>query len=168
MTPIVEGAPRIRVIAICVFRNAGRILVFEDFDSVKQSHYYRPLGGGVEFGETGKEAVIREIREELSAEITNVRSLGIMENLFTLEGKPGHQIVFVFDAEFADKTLYEKPFLEGYEHSADEPDFAAKWIRLVGAAQDGIRLVPEGLLKLLTATVQGGEIFDSASIDKTS
>ena len=43
-------APFIRVIAICLFRHDDRILVFEGFDEVKGTHFYRPLGGGVDVG----------------------------------------------------------------------------------------------------------------------
>jgi len=49
----------IRVIAICIFRRGNRILV-EAFDSVKGSPYYRPLGGGIEPGETSETTLIRE------------------------------------------------------------------------------------------------------------
>ena len=58
---------RIRPIALCLFRHAGRILVGNAYDAVKQEHYCRPLGGGIEFGERGAEAIVREIREELGA-----------------------------------------------------------------------------------------------------
>jgi len=91
---------RIRPIAICLFRNRGRILVSEGFDTVKQSYYYRPLGGGIEYGESSKAAVLREIQEELDAQIENIQSVGVIENIFTYEGEQGHEIVFVFDAEF--------------------------------------------------------------------
>ena len=57
--------PFIRVIAICIFRRNNRILVFEGFDAVKSSPYYRPLGGGIELGETSEAALIREIGEEI-------------------------------------------------------------------------------------------------------
>lgn len=33
----------IRVVAICVFHRNGRILIFDGFDAVKGTHYYRPL-----------------------------------------------------------------------------------------------------------------------------
>jgi NADH pyrophosphatase NudC (nudix superfamily) len=60
---------QIRPLAICVFRREDRILVAEGFDPVKQEHFYRPLGGGIEFGENSVETISREIREEINAEI---------------------------------------------------------------------------------------------------
>ncbi len=44
---------RVRPLAICVFRHHDRILVMEGYDPVKKEHFYRPLGGGIEFGEPG-------------------------------------------------------------------------------------------------------------------
>lgn len=69
-------------IAICVFRNNNRILVFEGHDSIKNETYYRPLGGGIEFGESGEEAIRREIMEELHSEIEELKHLGFLENIF--------------------------------------------------------------------------------------
>ena len=139
---------RIRPIAICLFRHQGRILVFEEFDSVKQDHYCRPLGGGIEFGERGSEAIVREIREELGAEIEDVTWLGTLENIFTLEGQPHHQIVLVYDAQFTDQSLYEHERLAAHEHSIGQ-DFAAIWRSVDELASESKRLVPEGLLELL-------------------
>jgi hypothetical protein len=47
----------IRVIAICLLRRGEYLLVFEGFDSVKKTRYYRPLGGGVRPGEASSDAV---------------------------------------------------------------------------------------------------------------
>jgi hypothetical protein len=44
---------QIRPIALCVFHNNNRILVFEGYDKAKDEIFYRPLGGGIEFGEKG-------------------------------------------------------------------------------------------------------------------
>jgi len=55
----------IRPIAICVIRRRDEILVFESRDTVKNETFYRPLGGGINFGEHSKDAVRREIFEEI-------------------------------------------------------------------------------------------------------
>lgn len=140
---------RIRPLALCLFRHEGRILVGHAYDAVKQDHYCRPLGGGIEFGERGAQAVVREIREELGAEIEDVRWLGTLENLFTCEGEAGHEIVLVFDAVFADRSLYEQPILHGHEQDAAVEAFTAEWKSLAELAAGPVRLVPEGLLSFL-------------------
>ena len=138
----------IRPIAICLFYNNNRILVFEGYDSVKDSTFCRPLGGGIEPGEFSRDAVAREIREELGVEIENLRLLTVIENIFTFEGDPWHEIVFIFDASFVDTSLYEQSVVRGYEHEIDKA-FDAKWKSLGELADKRVRLVPEGLLDLI-------------------
>ncbi|MCA9941424.1 MAG: NUDIX domain-containing protein, partial [Anaerolineales bacterium] len=58
----------IRPLVICLFRHKNHILVMEGYDPVKQQTFYRPLGGGIEFGEHSAIALRRELREELGAE----------------------------------------------------------------------------------------------------
>ncbi|MFC7487717.1 NUDIX hydrolase [Knoellia sp. CPCC 206453] len=58
--------------------------------------YHRLVGGGVEFGETSLEAVVREVREELGATLIDPSLLGVLENHFELDGDPGHEVVFVY------------------------------------------------------------------------
>ena len=138
---------RIRPIAICLFRNGDRILVSDGVDPETGGAYCRPLGGSIEFGERAQEAVIREIREELGVEIRDVRLLGVLENLFTLDGQQGHEVVFVFDASFVDESLYQReklPFTEAGWSSGD-----ARWFDLAKVAQDPARLAPEALIEFL-------------------
>jgi len=142
------GAGKIRPIVLCLFRQRDRILVSRDYDSVKMDYYYRPLGGGTEFGETSRDAVIREIREELGAEIENVVWLGTIENIFTLEGDPGHEIVLIYDATFVDRSLYERDALIGHELEIGS-SFVAEWMSLDDLQRGPARLVPEGLAALI-------------------
>ena len=69
--------------------------------------YYRPLGGTIEFGERGEEAVRREFREEIAADLADVRYLGMLENIFTYDGRRGHEIVLVYDGLLTDASLYK-------------------------------------------------------------
>jgi 8-oxo-dGTP pyrophosphatase MutT (NUDIX family) len=143
---------RIRPISVCLFRYENQILVSEGFDTVKQNYYYRPLGGGIEYGESSGEAVVREIREELGVEIENVQLMGVLENIFIYEGQQGHEIVFVYDAEFTDKSLYKLNEIDGYEQEANVK-FKAKWYSLNENGKNGGRLVPEALEKMLTSSL---------------
>ena len=140
---------RIRPVALCLFRQRGRLLVSTAYDRVKRDFYCRPLGGGIEFGERGADAIVREIREELGAEIEEVRWLGTLERLFTVEGEPGHEIVLVYDAVFADRALYDRAVLHGHEAGAATEAFTAEWKSLEELAAGPARLVPEGLADLM-------------------
>jgi ADP-ribose pyrophosphatase YjhB (NUDIX family) len=139
----------IRPISLCLFRNGNRILVSTHCDAVKQDSFCRPLGGGIEFGESSREAMIREVREEIGLDIENLQLLSVLENVFSLEGQPRHEIVFIYDAEFKDKSLYEMQGIDCYEDSIDAK-FQAKWLSLEEIKADNIRLVPEELEDLLT------------------
>jgi 8-oxo-dGTP pyrophosphatase MutT (NUDIX family) len=137
---------RVRAIAICVFRNADRILVAEGFDELKNQKFYRPLGGTIEFGEYSDETVRRELMEEIQAEVSDLRYLGALENIFTFNGEKGHEIVFIYDGKLTDKTLYEKVLLQG-----DEPGTALKaiWVDLCDIGPGSPPLYPTGLAELL-------------------
>jgi 8-oxo-dGTP pyrophosphatase MutT (NUDIX family) len=137
---------RIRPIAICIFSNNGRILVAEGYDAVKQQTFYRPLGGSIEFGERGEETIRRELKEELGAEVVNLKYLGMAENIFVYQGKSGHEIVLMYDGEFVDKGLYERAMLEGNEFG--QP-FKAVWKGLDEFGPEKAPLYPDELLELL-------------------
>jgi len=137
---------RIRPLAICIFRHGNKILVFEGHDRVKHQDFYRPLGGGIEFGESSAAAVQREIREELDEEITDLCYLGTLENIFVFNGTHYHEIVQVYDGRLTNSRLYEKAELRGIE--ANGQPFRALWKRL-DEFNANSPLYPEGLLGLL-------------------
>ena len=137
---------KIRPIAICVCRDGERILVAEGHDSKKGETFYRPLGGTIEFGERGEEAVQREFREEIAADLVEVRYVGMLENIFTYEGRRGHKIVLVYDGRLTDASLYENEIIEGDEMGER---FKAVWIRLDEFGEGKPPVYPEGLLALL-------------------
>ena len=138
----------IRTIAICVFRNGSRILVAEYFDTIKQQTFYRPLGGTIEFGEHSDETISREMMEEIKAEVTDLRYLGMLENIFVYEGEKGHEIVLVYDGKFVDRSLYEKTTIAGDESGLR---FRAVWIDLSAVGPGKPPLYPHGLAELLSS-----------------
>jgi 8-oxo-dGTP pyrophosphatase MutT (NUDIX family) len=143
------SVPKIRPIAICVFLRDGKILVSEERDSVKGETFYRPLGGGIEFGERGHQTVVRELAEELGVAVRGARYLFTIESVFTHEGKSSHEIVLVYDGELEDDSLYARPLLEGVE--ANGLPIRAFWKSLDEFADSRLILYPEGLLDRLNA-----------------
>ena len=137
---------KIRAIAICVCSDGGRILVAEGHDSKKGQTFYRPLGGTIEFGERGEETVRREFVEEIGADLVEVRYLGMLENIFTYEGKRGHEIVLVYDGKLADAALYKKNVITGDELGTP---FKATWKGLDEFRGGNPPVYPEGLIELL-------------------
>jgi len=109
----------IRIIAIAIFKRDNSILVFEAFDSVKGTPYYRPLGGGVDPGETSQAALVREIREEIGQEVTDLRPLGVLESIFTVDQRAGHEIVFVYDGRFLHEAIYHETSLTIHEDTGE-------------------------------------------------
>ena len=108
--------------------------------------FYRPLGGEINFGEHSREAIARELREEIQAEATGLRCLGVIENFYTRYEVPQHEMVVVYEAEFVDKSLYERPSIEGEE--GDEV-FQVEWVSLSEFTSGRATLFPEGLLDML-------------------
>jgi len=160
MMPVGAGSPRpyafggnmkknkIRPLAICVFRHNDCILVNEGYDPVKQQTFYRPLGGGIEFGETSEQTIQRELMEEIGAEVRDLKYLGTLENIFVFNGTPGHEIVQVYDGVLKDSGLYEQAEVEGKEADVNE-SFKTVWKRISEFVEGKSTLYPSGLLDLM-------------------
>ena len=136
---------KIRTIVLGIFLHEGRLLVFRGDDPSRDIVFYRPLGGGIEFGEYGHQALVREMREELGAEVTDIRYLGMIENIFDHQGKRGHEIVLLYAARFADPALYTRQEWTGDEDGVAIP---VMWKPLADF-RNGDLLVPKELLAFL-------------------
>jgi ADP-ribose pyrophosphatase YjhB (NUDIX family) len=132
----------IRPIAICLFYHNEKILVFKGYDRGKDESFYRPLEGAIEFGEYGEQAIRREIREEIQAEIRDIKFLTIFENIFKYEGKMAHEIVLVFDGTLVDSSLYEKTLIV-QEDDENQTKYNAYWKSLEEIKQENQPLYPE-------------------------
>jgi len=142
---------QIRPLAICVFLNKDRILVAEGYDPIKGETFYRPLGGGIEFGERSEETISRELMEEISVELKQdtLKYLGAVENIFTFNGTPGHEIVLVYDGLLEDSELYDQAVIIGKEANGEE--ICAIWKNLDEFGAGKSILYPEGLVEMLTS-----------------
>jgi ADP-ribose pyrophosphatase YjhB (NUDIX family) len=139
----------IRVLALAVIRRGDELLVEDGEDPVKGENYLRLLGGGVDFGERGEEAVRRELHEEIGVELVDVRYLGAVENLFTFLGKPHHEVCLLYSARFADETRFDQDAFAGTDFvDGREVAVRARWVR-VDEFHDGCPLYPDGALDLI-------------------
>jgi len=136
----------IRVLALGLIRSGDRIFISEGYDPVKQQTFYRALGGGVDFGETSLIALRREFQEEIQAELTNIRYLGCLENIFTFNDQPGHEILQIYQCDFVDQKFYQ---LEQLVFSEGDRQKTALWVNIERFKSGKLRLVPETFLEYL-------------------
>ena len=140
---------RIRTVAVALCQAGDRILVERGYDRVRDHHFYRAIGGGVEFGERAAVAVTREWREELGFTLETPVLLGVLENLFTYEGRAGHEVIFVFSARVSDPRAHrQREFvsvdINGQRH-------AAAWVSIDALRDGSTPFYPAGALDLLPA-----------------
>jgi len=136
----------IRVLALGIIRDEERIFISQGYDPVKQQTFYRAMGGGVDFGETSFEALQREFQEEIQADLTNIRYLGCLENLFTFNGKQGHEILQVYQCDFVNPKLYQ---LESLMFAEGKRQKTALWVDIARFKSGELLLVPEQFLEFL-------------------
>ena len=83
----------IDILVRAIIQNKGKILVCQ---KVGKGYYFFP-GGHLEFGESTKEALKRELREELGLSIKKCSFIGGSEHLFVEDDKKYHEINFAFE-----------------------------------------------------------------------
>ena len=137
---------RVRAVALCAVMNGDRVLVRKHIDQAREFLFWRPPGGSIEYGERSMDAAAREMQEEIGAEVTNLHLLGCVENIFDRMGVTGHEIVFLYRADFVDPALYQREIVAGQE--ADGQKFVAVWLPLAAFTPEE-PLYPTALLDLL-------------------
>ena len=100
---------------------------------------------GVELGERAADAVVREIAEELGATLLEPRLLGVLENIFTYDGEPGHEVVFVYAGRLAEGDVLPEG---GGEFADNGVPMWVEWRPLDDASVD-LPLYPDGIGSLL-------------------
>lgn len=138
---------QIRTIALAMIWRGDQFLVTEFDDEDREGYYYRPLGGGVEFGEYAMDALRREIKEELRCDVDNIEYLTTLENIFTHQNVPSHEIVLLYRCRLLDESLYEQDHIN-FEDDG-EPDLRAVWKPLSYFDNGVPPLYPDGLYEYL-------------------
>jgi ADP-ribose pyrophosphatase YjhB (NUDIX family) len=146
--PVPQWRPRpsIRPIALGVIWRGDELLLMavrSDDGSLKG---WRPLGGGIEFGERAGDALQRELLEELGELVEEPRFLATLENIYDHHGVTGHEIVFMFATAFLDAAAYYKSQV-GFSDGGVHNDVA--WVSYSNLAAGRVALYPAGLLELL-------------------
>lgn len=138
----------IRVKALALIRRGAQILVHEVYekDASQRLIGYRTLGGHVEFGERAADTLVREIKEELNADVRILGLAGMSENIFIWGGKPGHEVIFVYEAEFVDQSFYERDTMLAVNDQGG--NFNVLWID-PRHTPNNLPLFPDGLLDML-------------------
>lgn len=142
---------RIRTTVQVLIQREQSLLVYKGYDKKRRRSFYRPIGGGVDFGETGAAAALREFREESGLKIHRLRFLGFLENIFTYHGEAGHEWVLVFSAEFHDQKNYRCerfPLQEGKRTLSD-----ARWVSVKTLLASRTAFYPAGIKDLVKGAV---------------
>lgn len=97
MSVVDRSHTRVKAMLIAPHPDGRRHLVSVNAPtSENPAGFHRLIGGGVELGETHREAIVREIAEELNAEVHDLRYLGTVENIFRYNEELGHEIVALY------------------------------------------------------------------------
>lgn len=142
---------RIRVISVAVIVADGFVLAEEHPGGPGSGPFLRAPGGGIEYGETAAAAMRRELREELAAEVDDLRLLTVSENIFDDGRKSGHEIAHVFAVRSAALEALPRgqrlPVLDG--------DTSVGWHRIDDLRRGATPFHPAGILDLVAAVDAG-------------
>lgn len=134
----------IRPVVLGIAKKNNKILVSEGYDKVKNQTFYRCLGGGIEFLETSQESLKREFKEELGIDIEVGEYCGIAENIFTFQGKDGHEIIFFYNIKIREDDYKEKfPMID------DDGEGEAIWVDIDEFKNNKKILYPKEIFKYL-------------------
>jgi ADP-ribose pyrophosphatase YjhB (NUDIX family) len=141
-------ATSIKVKALGLHWREGKLLAAEVLDDRGHLKGVRPLGGSIEFGEHWQSALIREFKEELGVDVEILGPALVMENIYTHEGEPGHEVLFICEVLFSSTNFDNQSSIEFHEDSGTQ--CTARWFDLAELdLPEGPALFPVGLKKAL-------------------
>jgi ADP-ribose pyrophosphatase YjhB (NUDIX family) len=106
-----------RAVAVIMDRDERRVLVSR---ATIDDSWALP-GGRIEIGETSREAVVREMREELDVEVEVDRLLWVTEEFFEFAGLAWHGIAFYYLVRLPnDSPMYDREESSGIEEFVED------------------------------------------------
>ena len=94
-----------------VIRNGDKVL----FQKRKNDKYYALPGGKIEVLETVKDALKRELIEELGVEVEVKDIVSVVENFFEFNNEKVHQYIFSYEVKLLDDKYNNLDEFEGIE-----------------------------------------------------
>jgi 8-oxo-dGTP pyrophosphatase MutT (NUDIX family) len=144
MLQLDAGRSRFQLRAAALIRRNGYLLVHR---AVSDPFYALP-GGRVEMGESGAEALRREIGEEMGvgARVGSLRL--IIENFFELGGRAAHEMGLYYDAELMDEFPFHPSDIVHRNHEGGT-ELEFRWVAVSADALTQLDLKPVPLRSLI-------------------
>jgi len=95
---------KIEILVRAIIQNNGKVLVCR---KIGKRYYFFP-GGHITFGENIKQALAREIKEELGLFIKDYSFIGALENIYIEDLEKHHEIILVFEVKVDNLKLQSK------------------------------------------------------------
>lgn len=112
----------VRVTAI--IRRQGKLLTY------KYKDQFHLVGGAIKVGESSREAIVREVEEELGLACQVGALMFVVENRFNFEGELHHMVEFHYEVNL----LGDPP-----KATLDEGDYECQWLNLESIRDMDIR-----------------------------
>ncbi|MDB5539823.1 MAG: mutT [Devosia sp.] len=141
-------AGRFNFRAAAIILREGHVLVTR---GVRETVWYLP-GGRVEWGESTREAVEREIVEELGTQ-GEIGDLAIvLENFFALDGQRWHELAYYFSASLPESFPFRVDGEVCHRSLDGVGEIEFKWVRAEAEMLRASNFRPDALCDLISAT----------------
>lgn len=137
-TPIISR-PKVKSMGLIQRQKDGKtqILGTRGHDTIKNETFYRLIGGHVEMGEYTRDALAREIDEELGLTLDIGELIGWNENIFTYNGVVGHEVIALFNVTFPSDVKPQDQY-----DVRDCPGIIAEWVDRDDVESGAVKLYP--------------------------
>ncbi len=118
------GEYKLNMRAAAIIMHNEKILVHKDINC----DYYALIGGRIKIGENSRDAIKREVLEEIGKEIKTTEYIATIENFFKSDNTKYHEILFVYKAEFIDEE--DRKIENTLKNIEGEDKIQYEWIKL--------------------------------------